>query len=93
MNESFDQLVDRLVAGGFFLEEAVELLEKGMIERVLRRHDGNKSEASKALGIHRNTLQRKITQYGMDANHPRRKSATRANGRPAGGRARGRAAS
>ena len=78
MKESFDGLIDHLVAGGFFLEEAVEILEKGMIERVLRQKGSNQSEASKALGIHRNTLLRKMVQYGIDGKRPRPKPASRA---------------
>jgi DNA-binding NtrC family response regulator len=78
MKESFDGLIDTLVHGGFFLEEAVEILEKGMIERVLRRTENNQSEASKILGIHRNTLLRKMVEYEIDGKHPRRKPASRA---------------
>lgn len=78
MKESFDALIDHLVNGGFFLEEAVEILEKGMIERALQRVDGNQSEASKLLGIHRNTMQRKMSDYKIDGKRPRRKQPTRA---------------
>ena len=80
MKESFDELIDHLVGGGFFLEEAVEILEKGMITRALAKTNQNQSEASKALGIHRNTLQRKMTQFQIDGKHPRRKPAARAQG-------------
>jgi len=83
MKESFDQLIDHLVSTGFFLEEAVEILEKGMIERVLRRCESNQSEASKALGIHRNTLQRKMVAYSIDGKHPRRKKPAKAVGKGA----------
>jgi Fis family transcriptional regulator, factor for inversion stimulation protein len=86
MKESFDQLIDHLVSAGFFLEEAVEILEKGMIERVLRRCEGNQSEASKALGIHRNTLQRKMVTYSIDGKHPRRKKPARVVAKNAAGR-------
>ena len=78
MKESFDALIDHLVGGGFFMEEAVEILEKGMIERALEKTNHNQSEASKVLGIHRNTLQRKMTQFKIDGKHPRRKPVTRA---------------
>jgi DNA-binding NtrC family response regulator len=81
MKESFDSIVDRLVEGGFFLEEAVELLEKAMIERALRRTECNQSEASKILGIHRNTLQRKMVEYEIDGKRPRPKPAAKAHGR------------
>lgn len=78
MKESFDELINHLVVGGFFLEEAVEILEKGMIERALTRMNQNQSEASKLLGIHRNTLQRKMTQFQIDGKHPRRKQLAHA---------------
>jgi DNA-binding NtrC family response regulator len=80
MNEGIDAVVDRLVAGGFFLEEAVEMLEKGMIELVLRQQGGNQSSAAKALGIHRNTLLRKMLQYGIDTKRPRTKPPARSSG-------------
>ena len=53
-----------LVGSGFFLEEAVEILEKTLIARALETH-GNRSAAAKQLGIHRNTLQRKMVQYQL----------------------------
>ena len=36
MKESFDALVDYLMKAGLFLEQAVEILEKSMIERALQ---------------------------------------------------------
>ncbi len=73
MKESFDGLIDHLANAGFFLEEAVEILEKGMIERVLRKCGSNQSESSKILGIHRNTLLRKMVQYGIEGKRVRSK--------------------
>jgi Fis family transcriptional regulator, factor for inversion stimulation protein len=63
MKEKFDVLVDHLLAGNIFLEEAIEVLERNMIQRALERSGGNRCEASKQLGIHRNTLQRKMVEY------------------------------
>jgi DNA-binding NtrC family response regulator len=63
MKEKFDGLVEHLLAGNIFLEEAIEVLERSMIQRALERTGGNRSEASKLLGIHRNTLQRKLVEY------------------------------
>ena len=78
MKDSFDALIQKLTDTGFFLEQAVEILEKGMIERALSCAQGNQSEASKSLGIHRNTLQRKMLKYQIDGKRPRRKPAGRA---------------
>ena len=78
MKENFDAVVDHLVGNGFFLEEAVELLERTMIERALERTKGNRCAASKVLGIHRNTLQRKIEDYRIEEKKTPRKAAGRA---------------
>jgi DNA-binding NtrC family response regulator len=85
MKERFESLVEHLVSSGFFLEEAVEILERTMIQRTLRGTNGNQSAASKALGIHRNTLQRKIDHYKLDGARPRKKPA-RPEARYSGGR-------
>jgi DNA-binding NtrC family response regulator len=81
MREKFEALVEHLVGHGFFLEEVVELLEKTLIERTLERTGGNRSAASKLLGIHRNTLQRKMAEYQLGTQKARRKPV-RAESRP-----------
>ncbi len=73
MKERFDGLIEHLLAGNIFLSEAIEFLERSMIARALEQHAGNQCAASKQLGIHRNTLQRKISEYGIGAARPRRK--------------------
>ena len=83
MKEKFEALVEHLVGKGFFLEEVVELLEKTLIERTLERTGGNRSAASKLLGIHRNTLQRKMAEYKLGPHQARRKPV-RAETRPRG---------
>jgi DNA-binding NtrC family response regulator len=63
--------------GGLFLEETVELIERALIEAALLRAGGNQSAASKALGIHRNTMKRKIAEYELRPARPRRKPIAR----------------
>ena len=77
MKERFDALIDHLMNAGFFLEQAVEVLEKGMIDRALLITHTNQSEAAKLLGIHRNTLQRKMVEHKIDGKRPRRKPVSR----------------
>lgn len=74
MKEKFEGLVEHLMGSGFFLEEAVEILEKTLIARTLESTGGNRSSAAKQLGIHRNTLQRKMLEYSLG--RPRRKPVT-----------------
>jgi DNA-binding NtrC family response regulator len=73
MKEKFESLVTYLLDHGLFMEEAVELLEKELIAQAMNRTKGNRSTASKLLGIHRNTLQRKREQYKMEPAKVRRK--------------------
>jgi DNA-binding NtrC family response regulator len=58
--------------GGFFLEEAVEFLERTLITRALSRTGGNRSAASKLLGIHRNTLQKKLIEFKLERKPPQK---------------------
>jgi Fis family transcriptional regulator, factor for inversion stimulation protein len=86
MDEKFDGLVDHLVSGNIFLPEAIEILERSMIQRALDDAGGNQCAASKQLGIHRNTLQRKIIEYGL--RNGRRRSRRKTVGREAPARRR-----
>ncbi len=77
MKERFDGLIDHLLRGNVFLQEAIEILERSMIQRALEQTAGNQCAASKQLGIHRNTLQRKMQEYGIgNGRAPRRKPVT-----------------
>jgi DNA-binding NtrC family response regulator len=43
----------------------LEEMEKRMIRRALRETGSNLTMAAERLGIHRNTLRRKIAEYGI----------------------------
>ena len=78
MKEKFDGLIEQMLEGNIFLPEAIEILERSMINRALEQSAGNQCAASKQLGIHRNTLQRKMHEFGLGNARPRRKPAGRA---------------
>jgi len=59
-------MVDR----GILFDEAITEFEKKFIKRALDRSNGNQSRAARILGIHRNTLSRKIGLYKLE--HRRR---------------------
>jgi Fis family transcriptional regulator len=73
MKERFDELIEHLLKGNVFLQEAIEILERRMIQGALAGSAGNRCAASKQLGIHRNTLQRKMLEYGFGNGRARRK--------------------
>jgi DNA-binding NtrC family response regulator len=60
-----DGVVGRLLDAGISLPEAVGILERGMIAGALIGAEGNQCAAAKMLEIHRNTLQRKMVEYGL----------------------------
>jgi len=66
MKDGFDGLVAHLLDCGLFLQQAVEILEKSMIQGALERSKGNQCASAKQLGIHRNTLQRKMVEYALN---------------------------
>jgi DNA-binding NtrC family response regulator len=78
MKNELDRLVEHLLAGNIFLGEAIELLERRMIQGALEGSGGKQTAASKLLGIHRNTLQRKMIEYQLGNNRSRRKPPVRA---------------
>uniref|UniRef100_UPI0040393F56 sigma-54-dependent transcriptional regulator n=1 Tax=Variovorax sp. BK018 TaxID=3450241 RepID=UPI0040393F56 len=48
------------------LPGTVERLERLLIENALAQAQGNRAEAARRLGIHRQLLYRKLTQYGIE---------------------------
>ena len=66
MKEQLESLVEMMVGRGILLEEALAEFEKKFIRRVLEDERGNLCRAAEVLGIHRNTLSRKVSEYKLD---------------------------
>lgn len=66
MKEQLDLLVQQLVEKGVRYDLASQDFEKKYISRVLERVKGNQSRAARLLGMHRNTLSRKMTEYNLE---------------------------
>jgi DNA-binding protein Fis len=67
VKDQLESLVGQMVERGILFDEAVGEFEKKFIKRVLDRTNGNQSRAARVLGIHRNTLSRKIGIYKIDS--------------------------
>jgi DNA-binding NtrC family response regulator len=61
--ERLQKLVDEMVDEGVQFDDAVHEFEKRFISRVLGQFDGSVTKTADALGIHRNTLTRKMGEY------------------------------
>ncbi len=77
MKDQLEALVLRMIDQGILFSDAVAEFEKRFIERVLNRHNGNQSRAARTLGIHRNTLSRKVEELGLNHQPKRRKKPAR----------------
>ena len=65
MREQLEELVHEMVTRGIRYDEAQREFEKKFIMQVLLKADGNLGKAARLLGIHRNTLARKMTEYRL----------------------------
>jgi DNA-binding NtrC family response regulator len=65
MRETLDHLVEEMVTKGIRYEDAHREFEKRFIAHVLVKADGNLCKAADLLGMHRNTLSRKIAEYRL----------------------------
>jgi DNA-binding NtrC family response regulator len=65
LKEQLDRLVTDMVTKGVRYEEAHREFEKKFIAHVLSESEGNLGKAADLLGMHRNTLSRKIAEYRL----------------------------
>jgi DNA-binding NtrC family response regulator len=61
--DRLERLVEEMVDRGVQFDDAVCEFEKRFIARVLRQCDGSLIKTADALGMHRNTLTRKMVEY------------------------------
>jgi DNA-binding NtrC family response regulator len=65
ISDRLDKLVDEMVDRGVQFDDAIHEFEKRFISRVLGGCDGSLTKAAGTLGIHRNTLTRKMGEYKL----------------------------
>jgi DNA-binding NtrC family response regulator len=63
ISDRLDRLVDEMVERGVQFDDAIHEFEKRFISRVLGCCDGSLIKTADTLGIHRNTLTRKMDTY------------------------------
>jgi transcriptional regulator with PAS, ATPase and Fis domain len=62
MRTKLEGLIDEMLDGQILLEEAVGEFEKLYIQKALHRHK-HLSKTASILGIHRNTLSKRVAAY------------------------------
>ncbi len=65
MRDQLEKLVQDLLDKGVLYDDARREFEKMFIARALQRSKGNVGDAAGLLGLHRNTIARKIAEYRL----------------------------
>ena len=73
MKDQLESLVTEMIKKGILFTDAVTEFEKKFIKQMLDKNKGNHSKAAVELGIHRNTLSRKVDEVSLLIDWPRRK--------------------
>ncbi len=76
MKDQLEALINQMIEHGVAFEDGVNEFERRFIKKMLEKANGNRSKAAQSLGIHRNTLSRKIEQLNLD-HQPRRRRRPR----------------
>jgi DNA-binding NtrC family response regulator len=63
VREQLDSLVQQMLERGVRFDDARREFEKVFITRALQRSNGCVGDAAELLGIHRNTVARKMGEY------------------------------
>jgi len=67
VHKLLEQLVAQMVEKGVHYEDAIREFDRRFIATVVEKSDGNLCKAADALGVHRNTLARKLKDLKIKA--------------------------
>ena len=67
MYKLLEQLVSQMVEKGIHYDDAHREFDRRFIVEVIEKSDGNLCKAADTLGVHRNTLARKIKELKIRA--------------------------
>ena len=65
MREQLEKLIDEMVQKGILFADAQREFEKRFLAKVIAHCNGNLSKAAGVLGMHRNTLGRKLAEHRL----------------------------
>ncbi|MDQ2856973.1 MAG: hypothetical protein M3R68_11635 [Acidobacteriota bacterium] len=80
MRSKLEALIDEMLEGRILLDEAVGEFEKVYIQKALQKHEQHLSNTAAILGIHRNTLSKRVATYQKQESATLRAAAKRAAG-------------
>ena len=63
IHNRLETLIDEMLEGQILLDEAMAEFEKLYIKKALARHKQHLTKTASAIGIHRNTLSKRVVTY------------------------------
>lgn len=78
MRKRMEDLIEDMLDGRIMLNEALCEFEKLYIQKALERYKDHHLNTANALGIHRNTLSKRVAAYQAKPKTPKRLLARRA---------------
>lgn len=78
LRNQMEVLIEEMLDGQIMLSEAISEFEKLYIQKALLRYNEHLSQTASALGIHRNTLSKRVAAYQAPPKAPKRLLAKRA---------------
>ncbi len=72
IHDRMEILIEEMLNGQILLNEAISEFEKLYIQKALMRYDKHLSNTANALGIHRNTLSKRVSTYQTPQKNPER---------------------
>lgn len=72
MRARLEALIEQMLDGQILLDEALAEFEKVYIQKAMLRNKNHISQTAEVLGIHRNTLSKRVSDYrGKNGSRPR----------------------
>ena len=63
LRDQMERMINEMIDGHILLDEAITEFEKLYIQNALARNSDHVSNTAAALGIHRNTLSKRLAEY------------------------------
>lgn len=72
LRSQMETLIEEMLDGQIMLGEAISEFEKLYIQKALTRYNEHLSQTASALGIHRNTLSKRVATYQTPSKTPKK---------------------
>lgn len=72
LRKKMEELIEEMLNGRIMLDEAISEFEKIYIQKAMGRNGEHLSQTASSLGIHRNTLSKRVSSYSKPPRAPKK---------------------